>query len=366
MKIGISIFENIAESSGLVTRLLRIVELLNEGHDVTVIARVRKKAGKKNLSTSGWVIRIPLRIIQSVWWNLKLSYIVFKNKFDIVYSASDYYGILSLYIWSIVRHYKVIYEAQIIIFEYAKENHYPGVFVSLIQIFEKLIIRRADYIVALSPHIAEFCQMYNDRVELIPLFVDDALFKSRTTMTGNKEIKKIGLIGPFNTVRKRENLHFLYSNMERFDKRITFVIIGRCEEKIQNERIQYTGYLEGQQDYINWLSSLDAIVVPDEVTTTGPLTRIVEPMACAIPVFTTHKGVAGLYRMEPGKNILVFDVTELVNKINELIFDDCLMREIGTEARRVAERYYSRKANKEKLTKILGLINTESMTAGHN
>ena len=67
-------------------------------------------------------------------------------------------------------------------------------------------------------------------------------------------------------------------------------------------------------------------------------------------------GMVGLYWVESNKDILVFEENELLNKVNELIFDDTLMLQIGRNARNVVEQYYSRKANEEKLKEIIEAV----------
>ena len=65
------------------------------------------------------------------------------------------------------------------------------------------------------------------------------------------------------------------------------------------------------------LSSLNAVLIPSKIATLGPLNKILESMACSIPVFTTPKGVIGLSNYENKKNILIFNEENLVEGINE-------------------------------------------------
>ena len=115
----------------------------------------------------------------------------------------------------------------------------------------------------------------------------------------------------------------------------------------------YTGYLDSVQDYIDVLSDLDAVLIPSKIATLGPLNKIIEPMSCSLPVFTTPKGMVGLYYVKPGKDILIFEESELVNKINTLIFNDKLMKTIGKNARGIIEKFYSKKAIEYKLNEVI-------------
>ena len=149
---------------------------------------------------------------------------------------------------------------------------------------------------------------------------------SQTTTKG----KIIGLIGAF--VHKGINtsaLDFLYRNIDEFDERIKFVVIGACDYKIQNERIEYTGYLNDVQDYVDRLTRLDAVLVASRYYTSGPLNKILEPMACSVPVFTTPVGAVGLDHVTAGEDIFICDESEIVAKVNESLFDVELMERGG-------------------------------------
>jgi glycosyltransferase involved in cell wall biosynthesis len=237
-----------------------------------------------------------------------------------------------------------------------KEQHYPQILVDICVSLEKFICKHADYIVALAPNIFQyFCTHSNktDKVELLHTFVDDNLFVPTDKDNEVSNFRLIGMIGPFDNPRKSENLHFLYNNLDKFDIRIHFVIIGHCGERISSQRIEYTGYLDSLAQYANCLSHLDAVIIPETIATTGPLYKIIQPMSCAIPVFTTAKGIIGLSSIETGRDIFVFEEDQLVDKVNELVFDDEIMREVGRNARKFIEQYYSKKANYEKLEKIV-------------
>ncbi len=359
MKIMISVFYNVPAGEGAAARAVRIAEAIGENHQVSLIPKSRQKNKVRNIGT--WVTTVPRRAFEAIWWNLKLSFIVLRNKFNIVYCSSDYCGFAGLYLWSKIRKYRLIFEAHSIYSETFTELRYPRILIKICQFLERLIVKHADYVITLSPNALQYYQVYNKNIDLVSLFVDDDLFKPLSKKNREKDSKVIGLIGPFNEPRKMENLHFLYSNIDKFDKRIRFVIIGHCNEKIQNKRIEYTGYLGSIEDYIAQISHFDAVLVPEIMATSGPLNKIIEPMACSIPVFSTPKGIVGLYWIEPGRDILVFEVNEMVDKINELIFNNKLMGEVGKNARRIVEQHYSRKVNKEKLIGIL-----ESAGRGHS
>lgn len=86
---------------------------------------------------------------------------------------------------------------------------------------------------------------------------------------------------------------------------------------------------------------------------TGPCNKILEPMSCSLPVFTTPQGMIGLYNIEHEKSIFVFQDSELPERVNELIFDHQQMKRVGDEARRVVEEYHSRRVNEHKIVQVV-------------
>jgi glycosyltransferase involved in cell wall biosynthesis len=265
-------------------------------------------------------------------------------------------GFIGVYLASKIRKFKTIFDAHAVHSIDVKNAGSPRMMVKLTQFLERFVIKRADFVVALSRNTFELYQRYNTAIDIIPVFFDTDLFVSKCSIRrcSSSSHKIVGLIGPFDVnIRNRYYLDFLYNNIDRFDKNISFSVIGQCERRIKNDRISYTGYLNSAMEYIDQLCRLNAVIVPEGISTTGPLNKILEPMACSIPVFTTPEGMIGLYWVEPGTDVLVFDVNGLVDKINELIFDDELMTEIGKNARKVVERYYSKQANEQRMLGIL-------------
>lgn len=329
------------------------MEILKNRYEIILFTRANEKQKLKGLEEVDIVIVKPDK---TKHWNLKLIPVIMKNKFDVVYCSHDWFGFLTYFLLSKIYKYKIIFEAHSILSEEHKEMGYSKIRVKLNQIHEKFVIKHADHVIALSENTFKFYEKYNKNIDLVPVFIDEDMFKINKEIESKKyqrDFKLIGLIGPFNTIVNECFLDFLYENTKRFDDKIKFVVIGKYDNKIENERIIYTGYLESIRDYIDTLSNLDAVLIPSKIATSGPLNKIIEPMSCSLPVFTTPKGMVGLYYIEHGKDIHVFKEDELVDNVNELIFDDELMKEIGKSARITVEKYYSKKANEKKLIEII-------------
>lgn len=347
MKIAISVLGNVFEDDGTTVRPKRVSKLIKNYYSTCFITRT-----DENIKELDEVKINAIGPLNTNLWNLKLIPVILKNRFDLIYCSNDWFGFFTYYIFSIFFNYKIIFEAHSILSEEMKEKDLNKLKVMFFETLERFVIRNADYIIALSENTYDFYKNHNKKIDLIPVFIDESQFHKKSKLNNDKKI--IGLIGPFEEYIFNEYfLDFVYENIGKFDDKIEFKIIGKCKNKIINERIFYTGYIEDVNEYISEISSLDAVVIPSKVATSGPLNKIIEPMACSLPVFTTPKGVVGLYKAENCNNILIFNEDELVDGINELIFNDELMERIGINARITVENYYSKNVNKEKILKIL-------------
>jgi len=155
----------------------------------------------------------------------------------------------------------------------------------------------------------------------------------------------VGLVGGFNNEYNRPLLEYLYQNIDKFDSRIKFLVIGNISSILKNRRIIYTGYVE---DYVGYLSTLDALLVYRTIPTDVAINRIVEAMAMGIPVFANP--VAGRTMESNAKDIFVFSDQELPSEINRIVANGL---NIGMNERKIAEEYYSEKNYKQKLLEFL-------------
>ncbi len=352
-KIAVSVIVNAFENDGTTVRAIRILNLLKNHYDLSLITRANEKQNLKSLEDVKVIIVKPDK---TKLWNLKLIPTVIKNKFDVVYCSDDWFGFLTYYLLSKIYKYKIIFEAHDVWSEEEKKRGFSKILVKLNRIHEKFVIEHADHVIAVAGFVYKFYKKYNKKIDLIPLFTDEDILKQNEEVINykvKKSSKLVGFIGPFDTLHNEPALNFLYENLNHFDRRINFTIIGKCNNKIENKRIVYVGYLDSIQDYVDQLSRLDAVLVYKSVAP-GPYTKVLESMSCSLPVFTVPKAVVGFEHVEHGIDILILeDDSELIDSINELIFDDKVMREIGRNARIRVKKYYSKKVNEKKLVDII-------------
>jgi len=345
MKILISTPGDISKNDGTTVRAKRILKVLGTKFDVKLL-------GSKKFALDIQIIRRPLRLVNLVTAILRF-------KFDCVYCSQDRWGFVVFKIFQKIFKYKIIYEAHSIVSEECRNVKKPMIIVKWAEYFERFIASHSYLVIALSKNTFDFFIKCNENIELIPVFLDTKLYKlnemKRVEIRQRYKISSnivVGLIGPFNIVFNKHFLTFLYDNISRFDKRIKFMIIGNCDKRIESERIIYAGYVE---DYIDHLSSLDCVLVPSKIATGGPLNKILESMSLGLAVFTTPAGLVGLDYVTPGKDIFVFEEHELVDKMQQLMFEGTLIHQVGKNARHTVEVYYSKEVNTKKLTKLFGV-----------
>src|ERR1035437_393203 len=358
MKIAISALSDISMNNGTSVRAKRVFELLQEEeYDCRLIMRGRGQSKADNVEV----------IKPSKLWNFQLIPVVLKNRFDLVYCSNDLWGFFTYFALAKLYNFKIVFEAHGIL-SLEREQQLPNpspidkVRVNMLKLREKFAVKHADCIIALCSDIYKHYATFNKRICLVPVFVDETRFKRRdynAQCSQYDEGKTIGLIGPFiqKTGINTYALDFVYRNMDKFDERIKFTVIGACDYKqIRSERIQYVGYLKKFQDYVDQLNRLDAVIVASRFPTSGPLNKILEPMACSLPVFTTPVGAIGLDHISSGKDIFISDESALVTQVNESFFDSDLMERVGKNARYTIEKYYSKTVNGKKLIAVIDRV----------
>lgn len=372
MRVAISIFDDISKDHGATVRAKRVYEVLKKNSEVTLITWSSRKLDN---SLRSILIKVPnTRLItQLPFWLIGETLALLRNRFDMIYSSNDWYGFIIYYFLSKIHSCPIVFEAHGILSEEYEELSQSestikfgfGLAYYVRRLLENFVIKRSQVVIALSRDIYDFYAKYNPNIELIPVFIDTKHYRFNPEKRrkfrqryGLSESKLIGVVGPFYSVYNKPSLKFIYENIDKFDNRIKFMIIGPCPFKKEHKRLFYTGFVE---DYAGILSCLDAVLVPCKIFTSGPLNKIIEAMSCSLPVFTTPKGLIGLDYAENGKNIFVCDENELVEKVNVCVFDDDLMREVSANAVKTVKKYYSKEVNEKKLLQSLMMINSKPL-----
>lgn len=270
--------------------------------------------------------------------NLRFLKRIISLKPDLIIAESSYAFLPSLFLTSRILGTKVIFEAHAVF--HLEQKAISKTFSKLLEINEYLIGMLMDSIVALSQVTFQFYARLNKRVFYIPTFVDLEKYPFIGPRSPPTSRFRVGMIGPFDGLHNYTQIEFLLENLTRFDKRIEFVLLGRMRP-ISLPRVQCTGYVASESDYVSVLGTLDALIVPVRLGTYGPKNKILEAMAVGVPVMSTPEGVFGLDHGTNGINMLIFTREEFVSKVNNMIFRREL-NEVGLAGRKMVENYYSK------------------------
>jgi len=355
MKIALSISYDLSEQVGTTVRAQNMFDLLNQKFDTFVIERADDEADSDRT--------ITVKPKGTKLWNLKLIPVILKSKPDCVICVNDYAGFMTFFPLSKIYKYRIIFDVHAIYsVQYGLRSNRTkrALFLPVVSWIEKFVTRHSTRVIAASTAAGNFYKKFNHNIDVITHFVDEDVFHATETALERKQSrdhKLIGLIGPFDSPSKLKRLSFLFEHLSEFDERLEFVVIGHCLKQIHMERVCYVGHLE-LDDYVDFIGALDAALILQDLENYGPLTRILEPMACSVPVFTVPNAIAGLDAVRNGRDLFVFQLNELVAGINKYVKNEELMARVGANGRKYVENRYSKKANESKLFAVLRQLDT--------
>ena len=265
---------------------------------------------------------------------------VLSGDWDYVYVFNQDYIVMIVYLIKKFKKYKLVNDA-LLTWKVQGEGNFRA-------FMEKVAGNCSDYVL----NVSELGHAFFPKSIIIPTFVDTDKFKM--DMAKREKIRKdygisedivVGLIGSFNNDYNGQSLEYLYQNIDKFDSRIKFLIIGSVDNRIVNPKIIYTGYVA---DYVGYLSALDALMVYRKVRTDGAINRMVEVMSMGIPAFANTITSKSMDYAADGVDFFVSD--DLPQKINEVMLKGT---QAGVNAQHLAEEYYSAKKYKKVLLEAL-------------
>jgi len=344
-RILISAGGNVTRIDGTTIRAQRVYDVLKKHYHTEL-------RGHKGFSTDMPGIKF---LVLFPYWFIDYLYTIFTGRFDYIYCSNNRFGFLIFKSLKFLFRYKLIYEAHSLIAEEFKYLNKPAITVKGNQMLERFIARNADFVVALSRKTHTFFSESNTNVALIPVFIDTSLFafdkekrKSIREKYGLGDNYVAGLIGPFNIVFNKHYLTFLQKYISDFADNLRFLVIGKCNERSDNPRIVYTGYVE---DYAGVLAALDCVLVPADFPTGGPRNKVLEAMSVGLPVYTTPSGAANIEYAQSEDGLIVLDEKDIVSTLNT-VSGNPQDNDRRKRTRLVIEKHYSCQSNEKELLKV--------------
>lgn len=231
----------------------------------------------------------------------------------------------------------------------------------------KQIARRSIFCIAASKFLQEFLLQFNKKVHYIPSGVDADLF--RPSLNGLKEDMLVFCwIGTLHKKEYIENIEFALNCFNSLRKRyshVYFKIIGdgiyrndleRIIRKYNDQNVSFGGWL-GPESIPAYLSTIHIGLLPvvsnTKFTRAKSSTKLFEYMAMAKPTVSSNIGEAPHIIKDGDNGFLADTKEEFINKMQRLIENPDLRRQMGEKARKTVEENYSLKVLGKRLYEII-------------
>lgn len=364
--------------------------LVDEGHEVTVIARALKqdtlyvdngievhRVAQKKLNF--FLINLFLRILPykifpvssrhlewSFWASKKVAEINLLKEIDVIETPETNAPAFFLTFFSQIPLIIKLHTPYVM---HCKLNGYPINYdLKLFSFFEKIALKRATKVISCSRGIVTYLKenrflMTND-ITVVPNPIDEDYFSPDLVRKTNEKKDKVLLY--VGRIEQRKGVDVLFEAFLRvLDKRcdVRLQLVGEDKLRYFNGRsVSYSEYLKGKVDdsealkHIDFVGKLsrhdlvdfyrraDICIIPSAVFENFPYTCL-EAMACGASVIASNCGgfpemvennVSGLL-VQPSQS------NELVNAIIYLLDNPDIREQMGIAARKSVEELFARK-----------------------
>jgi glycosyltransferase involved in cell wall biosynthesis len=365
--------------SGGQIRTYNLLKNLSHKHQITLVSFIREEKEKKYIDELKKFCEDVYVFKKRKPWSLKSLFIsaisiyplvvclylrrmvrtqiatlVTTNKFDLIH-AETFYVLPNIPKTSIPT---ILVEQTI---EYLVYKHYtetvwfwPAKLLMLYDVFkirhfEKKYWREANRVVAMSEADKTVMKSLvpGIHVDLVPNGVDSQFFKlNRNKRAGQP--KTILFVGQFKWLQNREAVEILLTKIwPLIQKKMPDTklwIVGRSApeslKKFESDKVTVSSNIKTITDaYLNADVMLAPIYGPG-----GTRYKILESMACGLPVVTTEIGIEGLNAID-GRHVLIGNKPEeLAQKTIDVLSDKKLSEKLASEGRAFVEKNYNWKS----------------------
>jgi len=212
---------------------------------------------------------------------------------------------------------------------------------------EIFIYKYADIILTVSEkekNILTFCGIKKEKIRVVPNGVEIERFSD--PIIKPEDVKRkyclenyriIVFLGNMEYLPNREAVELIAAKIAPIVceevKNVKFLIVGRCSKKIESPNLIFTGVVE---------NSVEPLLISDVAVAplfqgSGTRLKILEYLACGLPVISTTKGVEGL---NLGNGIIIEDdLNEFAKSIIKVLKNQDLAEEMRKNARSLVIHY---------------------------
>jgi sugar transferase (PEP-CTERM/EpsH1 system associated) len=217
------------------------------------------------------------------------------------------------------------------------------------------IVNKFRKSILISSKDADFVSRDSQNIEIIPAAINTSIFKPSVNIRSSSVVKIIFS----GRMAYEPNIYAVlwfakncWERIHRVSPNTKFIVAGADATteiiNLGNRNIEIAGYVESMTDTI---AQADIAVVPMQ-SGSGMQNKILEAMACGLPVVTTTLGLGTIEAID-GQSIMVADtVEEFVTAVTSLIQDRDKRKKMGDNGRKLVKLNYSWSSASNKINSI--------------
>jgi glycosyltransferase involved in cell wall biosynthesis len=224
----------------------------------------------------------------------------------------------------------------------------------LLRRFERKTYPMFDKIHVVSNEDAAYLSSLDKRIDVtvIPIAVDGSFSPSVDSMKQRRDIQKkparIICTGNFDNSAIAAGIEqFVRCAMPAIVKALPgtqLVILGKnVDDRLKQHYARLPGVqvLTWVENYLEFLSTADVVLVPDEVGPDGAKTRTLEAMSLKLPVIGTRTAFAGIPVIHREHGLIYGDMPECIEMMLAVLRDENLKDGIGEKASQLVTENFS-------------------------